>query len=101
MAQTAFSCLQIGKPTEHAKNAPEEPASLQVESREELHLAGRVERALHATGYTPLRNIEVAVQVRLVILAGRLPSYYLKEVAQTAALSVPGIHQIRNDLEVV
>ena len=56
--------------------------------------------ALRATGYGPLRCIEVTVHERLVILAGRAPSYYLKQVAQATALAVPGAHQIRNDLDV-
>jgi osmotically-inducible protein OsmY len=66
----------------------------------EVRLAERVERALRATGYGPLRGIEVTVQARLVILGGRVPSYHLKQVAQTTALAVPGAHQVRNDLAV-
>jgi osmotically-inducible protein OsmY len=70
------------------------------QSQEDLGLAERVERALRATGYGPLRGIEVTVQARLVILGGRVPSYYLKQVAQTTALGVPGARQVRNDLGV-
>jgi osmotically-inducible protein OsmY len=70
------------------------------QSREELGLAERVGRALRATGYGPLRGIEVTVHARLVTLGGRVPSYYLKQVAQTTALAVPGARQVRNDLEV-
>ena len=62
---------------------------------------GRTGRArLRATGYGPLRGIEVTVQARLVILGGRVPSYYLKQVAQAAAMAVPGARQVRNDLDV-
>jgi osmotically-inducible protein OsmY len=75
-------------------------ASLPGESQEDLRLAERVARALRATGYGPLRDLEVTVQARLVILGGRVPSYYLKQVAQTTALAVPGAHQVRNDLAV-
>jgi osmotically-inducible protein OsmY len=70
------------------------------QSQEDLGLAERVERALRATGYGPLRGIQVAVQARLVILGGRVPSYYLKQVAQATALAVAGAHQVRNDLDV-
>jgi hypothetical protein len=70
------------------------------QSQEDLCLAERVERALRATGYGPLRGIAVTVQARLVILGGRVPSYYLKQVAQTTALAVPGACQVRNDLDV-
>jgi osmotically-inducible protein OsmY len=75
-------------------------ALLRQQSQEDLCLAERVERALRATGYGPLRGIEVTVHARLVILGGRVPSYYLKQVAQTTALAVPGARQVRNDLDV-
>jgi osmotically-inducible protein OsmY len=70
------------------------------ESQEDFRLAERVARALRATGYGPLRDVEVAAHVRIVTLRGRVPSYYLKQVAQTTALPVPGVQQVRNDLEV-
>jgi osmotically-inducible protein OsmY len=67
---------------------------------EDICLAERIERALRATGYGPLRGIEVIVQGQLVILKGRVSSYYLKQVAQATALSVLEAHEVRNDLEV-
>ena len=84
-----------GEPTDAAQ-----AASLLTQSLEDLDLAERVGRALRATGYGPLRVIEVTVHARVVILEGRAPSYYLKQVAQTTALAVPGAQQVRNDLEV-
>ena len=71
-----------------------------AQSQEDLRLAEGVERALRATGYAPLRGIQVTAEARLVILAGRVPSYYLKQVAQATALSVLGVDLVRNDLEV-
>ena len=38
---------------------------------------------------------------RVVMLLGRVPSYYLKQIAQMTALTVPGTHQIDNRLDVV
>ena len=75
-------------------------APLQQQSQGDLCLAERVGRALRATGYGPLRGVEVTVHARLVILGGRVPSYYLKQVAQTTALAVPGARHVRNDLDV-
>jgi osmotically-inducible protein OsmY len=75
-------------------------APLRTQSPEDLGLAERVERALRATGYGSLRAVEVSVHARVVILGGRVPSYYLKQVAQTTALAVPGAHRVRNNLEV-
>jgi osmotically-inducible protein OsmY len=48
-----------------------------------------------------LRAVEVSVKTRAVILRGRVPSYYLKQIAQETALAVPGTHQIHNDLDVM
>jgi osmotically-inducible protein OsmY len=75
-------------------------APLPVESQQDPRLAQRIEHALRASGYWPLRGIEVTVHEHLVILAGRVPSYYLKQIAQETALSASGVDQVRNDLEV-
>jgi hypothetical protein len=86
--------------TSEQTHAAQETALLSQQSQEDLCLAERVERALRATGYGPLRGIAVTVQARLVILSGRVPSYYLKQIAQTIALAVAGACQVRNDLDV-
>ena len=73
---------------------------LLTQSREDLSLAEHVERALRATGHQPLREIKVTVHARIVILKGRVPNYYLKQVAQATAMTGPGVHQVCNNLEV-
>jgi osmotically-inducible protein OsmY len=75
-------------------------ALLLRQSREDCCLAERVQRALRGTGYGPLRGVEVTVRAGLVILGGRVPNYYLKQLAQATALSVPGARRVRNDLDV-
>ena len=101
MAQpTALLILPTREPTGEERDAAQATAQLLAQSLESLRLAERVQRALRATGYLPLRGIDVIVQARLVILAGRVPSYYLKQVAQTTVLAVPEVRQVRNDLEV-
>jgi osmotically-inducible protein OsmY len=101
MAQpAALLILPAREPTGTERDAVQATARLLAQGLEDLRLAERVARALRATGYGPLRDIEVTVQARLVLLAGRVPSYYLKQVAQTTALGVPGAQQVRNDLEV-
>lgn len=89
-------CEHAGEET----NAIQTTASLMTQSLEDLRLAERIERALHATGYSALRDIEVFVNARIVRLVGRVPSYYLKQIAQVTALAVPGTHQIHNDVDV-
>lgn len=86
--------------TNEEKDASRASVRLLMQGSEDLRLAERVERALCATGYGPLRSVEVTVHERLVVLGGRVPSYYLKQLAQTTALAVPGTHQVRNDLDV-
>jgi len=79
----------------------ERTARLTMEILEDLRLADRIAHALHATGYSELRNIEVSVDGPIVRIVGRVPSYYLKQIAQATALAVPEIHQVQNRLEVV
>jgi osmotically-inducible protein OsmY len=101
MAQpAALLILPTREPTGLDVDAVRETAQLLAQSLESLRLAEGVERALRATGHMPLRGIEVTVQAQLVILTGRVPSYYLKQAAQTTVLAVPGAQQVRNDLEV-
>ena len=88
-------------PRPRRQHAPQTTAPLLTQSLEDRCLAERVERALRATGYGALRTVRVSVNARVVILGGRVSSYYLKQVAQATALAVPGAHQIRNELDVV
>jgi osmotically-inducible protein OsmY len=101
MARSAsLPILPTRERTRAETDADEETTLLLRQSQEECCLAERVERALRATGYGPLRGIAVAVRARLVILSGQVPCYYLKQVAQTTALAVSGARQVCNDLDV-
>jgi osmotically-inducible protein OsmY len=82
------------------KDDSERTAQLTREILEDLQLTERVERALRSTGYGPLRDVEISVNAGVVLLLGRVPSYFLKQIAQAAALAVPEAHQIHNGLEV-
>jgi len=64
-------------------------------------LASRVEHALRATGYPPLRNLHVLAVEGIAILRGAVPSYYMKQIAQAAVSGVPGVSDVHNELEVV
>jgi hypothetical protein len=72
-----------------------------AEIMEDLRLALSVERELQTTGHLHLRAVQVFAGGRVVILQGRVPSYHLKNVAETTALSVIGVEELRNNLEVV
>lgn len=75
-------------------------APILSQRQEDLCLIERVRCALRATGHTPLRGVAVTAHTGFVILGGRVPSYYLKQIAQTIALAVPGARSICNDLDV-
>jgi len=60
-----------------------------------------VTRALTATGHAALRALEVEISGGVVILWGRVPNYYQKQLAQEAAQRVEGVRGIANGLEVV
>jgi osmotically-inducible protein OsmY len=60
-----------------------------------------VTTALSATGRPSLRRLEVAASEGRIVLRGRVTSYYLKQLAQAAALAVPAVAQLLNEVEVV
>lgn len=63
-------------------------------------LAARVKLSLERLGYQQLRAVNCRVDRGDVCLTGRLPSYYLKQIAQTIAMRVPGVYRITNEIEV-
>lgn len=68
---------------------------------EEEPLVEQVRQAIDRSGYGQLRRIRVtATPSGRVRLEGRVSSFYLKQVAQTAALSVPGVERVDNHLHV-
>ena len=64
-------------------------------------MVDRVWQALHASGYTQFRQLQVYFEHGRITLQGRLPTYYLKQVAQSAVLSVDGVRDIDNDVKVI
>lgn len=61
---------------------------------------GDVEKALRVTGYSQLHDVEVLVHEGLVTLKGRVSTYYLKQVAQAAAMLVSDKNSVKNDIVV-
>lgn len=64
-------------------------------------LLALVYQALNSTGYQQLRNLHAYSHSGRVTLQGCLPTYYLKQVAQTVIRSVAGVRDIDNDVKVV
>lgn len=60
-----------------------------------------VTAALQKTGYYQLCQLLVAVDGHEVTLQGRLPSYYLKQIAHHAVANVPGVNIILDRIDVL
>ena len=66
---------------------------------EQLHK--RVTEALSASRcLLSLRGISVIAHEGHVVRHGRLPTYYLKQLAQSATISIRGVESIKNNIEV-
>jgi osmotically-inducible protein OsmY len=64
-------------------------------------IAGRVAGSLHASGHSALRKVKVSATARTITLQGNVPSYYLKQLAQTVAKRVDGVATVVNDTVVL
>jgi osmotically-inducible protein OsmY len=95
-----FLTLLRREPTRSEIDSPQGTAPLLPQGPDDPGLAECVERALRSTGYGTLRAVAVTVRAKVVTLEGRVPTYYLKQIAQETALSVPGIDMACNNLDV-
>lgn len=59
-----------------------------------------VHRALRASGYGQLLNLRAHCEQGRVTLQGCVPTYYLKQVAQSVLKAIDGIRDIDNDVKV-
>jgi osmotically-inducible protein OsmY len=63
-------------------------------------LAEAVSEALCRSGNSWLKSVAISATDSLVILKGKVPTYYLKQLAQATVLKVPGVQLVRNEVEV-
>lgn len=71
-----------------------------IESPDKLLLA-RVNRALAASPYLPLRTLTCYVHEGVLTLRGRVPTFYCKQLAQSLVSALEGVEEVNNQLEVV
>lgn len=72
-----------------------------AERNDDSKLMEAVAGVLRDTGHPALRGLDIEICGGVVVLWGRVPSYYLKQVAQEAAQRVGGVRGIANGIEVV
>ena len=63
-------------------------------------LAASVRSSLKSTGYQQLLRIDVAVEGGHVRLSGRVGRYYLRQIAQQAAMTTQGVATIDSHIQV-
>ena len=63
-------------------------------------ILGEARQRLHACGYEELRSITCEYHEGMIILRGRLSSFYLKQLAQEAIRTQPGVTIIVNTTDV-
>ncbi len=63
-------------------------------------IAEQAESRLQGHRYRVLRAVSCATRDGVLTLHGRLPTYYLKQIAQEAVAGIPGVRRIDNRIEV-
>jgi osmotically-inducible protein OsmY len=63
-------------------------------------IAEIAQAALRRSAYVELRNVSCDFSGGVLTLQGRVPTYYLKQLAQASVADVPGVVEIHNRVEV-
>jgi osmotically-inducible protein OsmY len=63
-------------------------------------VAEQAERCLRCNAYLALKNVSCDYCEGVLTLRGCLPTYYLKQMAQTAVAQVEGVRQVVNLIQV-
>ena len=56
---------------------------------------------LQKSPYLRIRNLSCEYDQGVLVLGGRLPSFYLKQLAQVAVAGLEGVMHVVNDVDVV
>ncbi len=60
----------------------------------------RVQHVLQSSSYRPLQRIHCQVDSGVVMLHGRLPTFYLKQLAQSLVVKLGNVQAVNNAIEV-
>lgn len=64
-------------------------------------LIAAISEALRQTGYGQLRRLELHCDGDSITIAGRVPTYFLKQFAQSTIIGIPGVRCVTNEVQVV
>jgi hypothetical protein len=83
-------------------NAPVAPSAVAGDLRPaDARITEQAKGRLHDCRYGVWRAVSCVCRGGVLTLNGRLPSYYLKQMAQEAVAGIPGVRHIDNRIEVV
>lgn len=68
--------------------------------KNEDSLIDQIQRTLACLGYAQLGGVRCIADGDEITLTGQLDSFYLKQVAQSVAIKVPGVRNVRNEIQV-
>ncbi|MEQ8851849.1 BON domain-containing protein [Gimesia sp.] len=69
-------------------------------SHSDHQLVAQVKRVLQSSGYAPLAKVRVFAEEGKVCLEGEVPTYFMKQLAQTRVLPIEGVRRLTNELSV-
>lgn len=69
-------------------------------TRVDKSIKEQLEQQFRSTPYRELFRVVSRVQRGIAILDGEVSSFYLKQIAQTLAKRVPGVHSVMNHIAV-
>ncbi len=65
-----------------------------------LSLVDRLRESFEQLGYPQLNAVECSSEGDELRLSGELNSFYLKQVAQSVAVKIPGVREVHNEIKV-
>lgn len=80
------------------KSLEREPECFEFWQDTDDDIAGRAYLALATSGHRSLRYLQVFCNNGRVTLEGQVPTYYLKQLAQTLVQRVEGVRDVDNDV---
>ena len=83
-----------------ATNLPGQRKAAPQDSNPEAAMAETVRSKLAETGYHCLKGLTCRYHEGILTLHGSVPSFYMKQVAQTVANSMDAVSQVVNRIEV-
>ena len=63
-------------------------------------IENRIRHSFSKLGYAQLNAVKCTARGDQLLLTGELDSFYLKQVAQSVAIKIPGVRYVQNEIRV-